>query len=119
MKPIIININNKWEQAIDLAFEIMRVSEVQIGIEEILPNKRLPREGFSIHKNSHEFAYVIKGDLIFGTDREEIEIKEGNFLYNPPGTPHYTLNKSGTIVQLLWILSPPIELNATQYGGVK
>ena len=114
IRSIVIGVNGKWKEALNKAIEIMKISDIQIGIDSILPNTRLPPTGFSIHPNSHEFAYILEGKVILGTDEGEIELKKGDFLYNPPGTPHYTLNKFESICKLLWVLSPPIELDSSE-----
>ena len=112
MNTKVINVGEKWKDALDKAIEILKIEDFQIGIAIVSPNTRSPPDGFSVHEHSHEFAYIIEGEIILGTDKGEIRLKKGDFMYNPPGTPHYTYNDRNEPCKLLWLLSPPIELHS-------
>jgi uncharacterized cupin superfamily protein len=98
---------NYWRNAKDNALTIFKTDRLEIGILEISPGVRLPREGYSIHAENDEFAYVLSGEVTFSTDKESIKLKDGMMMYNRKGTPHYTVNLSDKPARVLWILSPP------------
>jgi len=82
--------------------------QVEVGVLTITPNRRLPETGFSVHEKSHEFAIVLEGEISFYTDSEKIIVEKGEFLYNPPGTPHYVINESKKEARILWFVAPPL-----------
>ncbi|MDJ0270496.1 MAG: cupin domain-containing protein [Aigarchaeota archaeon] len=96
-----------WDNAKDNAVSILKTDKLEIGILEISPGVRLPKEGYSIHSENDEFAYILSGEVTFGTDKESIKLEEGMVMYNKRGTPHYTVNLSSKPARILWILSPP------------
>jgi len=98
---------NYWHYAKDNALTIFKTDKLEIGILEISPGVRLPREGYSIHAENDEFAYVLSGEVTFSTDKESIKLKSGMMMYNRKGTPHYIVNLSDKPARVLWILSPP------------
>ena len=108
MSNIIFSLEKLWEEAINKPIEILKAENVvEVGVLLVEPNTRLPEKGFSVHENSHEFAYVIEGEVVIGTDEGEKEAKAGEFFYNKPGTPHYALNKSSKPAKILWFVIPP------------
>ncbi len=82
--------------------------KIEVGVLVLSPGKRLPDKGYSVHDKSHEMAIVLDGEIHFYTDRESIVLRKNDFLYNPPGTPHYIINKSNKETKILWFVSPPI-----------
>lgn len=99
-------LNEFWKTSLNKAIEILKNEKTQIGVLTLTPNTRLPETGFSIHENFYEFAYVIEGEVIFVTNSEEIHLKKDDFIYNEPGTPHYTANVSNKPARILWFLIP-------------
>ncbi|WP_461866335.1 cupin domain-containing protein [Thermococcus sp.] len=101
----VLNFNEKWEKSLGEAMKILDVNaKIQVGILTIPPHARLPENGFSIHKEHHEFAYVIEGEVTLVTDKGEFPAKNGEFVYNEPNTPHYTVNKTEKPAKVLWML---------------
>jgi len=100
------HLNEIWDAAKNEALEIFKNDHIQIGILLLTPNTRLPETGFSVHENFHEFAYIIDGEVIFGTPKKTTYLKAGDFMYNRPGTPHYTENASDVSAKILWFLVP-------------
>ncbi|MEM2732213.1 MAG: cupin domain-containing protein [Nitrososphaerota archaeon] len=98
---------NLWKSAKDNAVTLLKTDRLEIGILEISPGVRFPREGYSIHLENDEFAYVLFGEVVFSTDKESVKLREGMILYNKRGTPHATANLSDKPARVLWILSPP------------
>ncbi len=83
---------------------------IMAGILVLSPGQRLPVEGLSVHEESDELAYVVKGDAVFGTEEGEIRLREGDLLFNPRGTKHYIENVGEEECRVVWALSPPIKL---------
>ncbi|MCD6275518.1 MAG: cupin domain-containing protein [Thermoplasmata archaeon] len=105
----IVKIDEKlWKESINRAMPIFNNENVEMGILTLAPGERSPKEGFSIHPNSEEYAYVLEGEIIFCTDEKCYTLKEGDLMYNSKGTPHYTENKSEKIAKILWAVSPPL-----------
>lgn len=98
---------NLWKNARDNALTLLKTDRLEIGILEISPGVRFPKEGFSVHGENEEFAYVLSGEVVFSTDKESIKLKEGMLMYNKKGTPHATANLGDKPARVLWILSPP------------
>lgn len=99
-----------FEGEMNEAISIFDIEEnIQVGVLTLEPETRLPAEGMSEHEHSHEFSYVIEGEVILGTDSGEKKIKKGELMYNKPGTSHYTINRSSDPAKVLWFLSPPME----------
>jgi len=106
MKGRIHHLNSMWSISENKALEVFKNDQIQVGILLLNPNSRLPETGFSIHENFHEFAYIIEGEVILGTSSDETLLKAGDFMYNKPGTPHYTKNISSIPAKILWFLLP-------------
>lgn len=98
-----------WNRAMGKAVPIFEVGDIQVGIAVIPPGVRLPEEGYSVHEESDEFAYIVSGEVMLYTEDESIKLSEGDIMYNERGTPHYTINLSDKPARILWILSPPIK----------
>jgi uncharacterized cupin superfamily protein len=96
-----------WKQAQDTALTIFKTQEAEVGIVEISPGARLPSEGYSVHASNDEFAYILSGEVVFGTDKDAIVLREGTLMYNRMGTPHYTVNRGKEPARIVWILAPP------------
>lgn len=110
MESSIFSLKKLLEESINKATEIFKIEDVvELGVLTVEPNTRLPAEGFSIHKDSHEFGYVIEGEAIIGTNEGEMVVKAGELLYNKPGTSHYTFNRSPKPLKIFWFVIPPLE----------
>lgn len=100
------HLNSMWEASQNKALEIFKNDQIQVGILVLTPDTRLPETGFSVHESFHEFAYIIEGEVVFGTPFDETHLKAGDFMYNKPSTPHYTKNISNIPAKILWFLLP-------------
>jgi quercetin dioxygenase-like cupin family protein len=108
----VFSLGESWKDSTNKPVELLKIENVvELGILTVESNTKLPADGFSIHKNSHEFACVIEGEVIIGTDEGEKVVKAGELLYNKPGTPHYTFNKSSKPAKILWFVIPPLKNN--------
>lgn len=101
--------DEKFQDALNEALTLFEIEEIiQVGILKLEDKTRLPSKGMSEHENSQEFSYVIEGEVIIGTESGEKRVKQGELLYNEPGTRHYTRNDKSKPAKVLWFLSPPM-----------
>lgn len=109
MSPDVQTLKDKWAESINNALSLYDVEDnIEVGILTLEPKTRLPEEGYSVHEKSHEFAYVIEGEVVFGTEDGVSKIKDGELMYNQPGTKHFTKNEIETEAKLLWFVAPPL-----------
>lgn len=109
MEPEIKTLQEKWAESLNEALPLFNIEgNIEVGVLTLEPHTRLPDEGFGAHEESHEFAYVIEGEVLFGTENGEKEMSEGDLMYNKPGTKHYTLNETSKKAKILWFVSPPL-----------
>jgi len=104
----IINTGEKWNEARNKAIPIFNNERVEMGIFVLEPGERAPEEGFSIHQDSEEYAYILEGEVLFCTKERCYLLKEGDIMYNAPGTPHYTENRGENEAKIIWVVAPPI-----------
>lgn len=103
-KPKVLRLTEEtWDSALDKPVELLNLEDkLRVGVVTLSPQVRLPEEGYSKH-DYEEFAYVVSGKALFVTEDGEYILGEGDFLYNPEGTPHYTKNLSEK-TKILWML---------------
>ncbi len=104
----IVNIAPMWSRAKDKAIPIFNKEKVEMGIFSLSPGERSPEKGFSVHPVSEEYAYILEGEVEFCTNKECYHLKEGDLMYNAPGTPHYTENRGKREAKIIWVVSPPL-----------
>ncbi len=104
----IVNIAKIWGKARNGALTIFKNKSAEMGIFSLGPGERSPSKGFSIHPNSEEYAYILEGEIEFCTDEECYHLKDGDIMYNAPGTPHYTENRGEKEAKIIWVVSPPL-----------
>jgi len=104
----IVKVGKTWNDARNKALPIFNNDYVEMGIFLLLPGERSPKEGFSIHPNSEEYAYILEGEVVFCTNKQCYNLKEGDIMYNAPGTPHYTENRGKNEAKIIWVVSPPL-----------
>ncbi|MFP4051363.1 MAG: cupin domain-containing protein [Thermoplasmata archaeon] len=109
MSPDVKTLEDEWAESINNALSLYEIDDnIEVGILTLEPQTRLPEEGYSVHEGSHEFAYVIEGEVTINTEDEEKTVKEGELIYNSPGTKHYTSNKTKKEAKILWFVAPPL-----------
>ena len=109
MSPDVQNLKDDWAESINNALSLYDVEDnIEVGILTLKPETRLPKEGYSVHEGSHEFAYVLDGEVVFVTKDKETKIKEGKLMYNQPGTEHFTKNETDKEARILWFVAPPL-----------
>lgn len=104
------SIEEKWDDAINEALSLYRIDDnIQVGILTLEPETRLPEDSYSVHENSHEFSYVLEGEMTIVRKDGKTKISEGELMYNPPGTEHYTYNYTSKRAKAIWFLTPPLD----------
>jgi quercetin dioxygenase-like cupin family protein len=53
-----------------------------------ITTKRGHVRGNHVHKETHQWTYVMNGSLEFANGNKRKTIGEGNIVYHPPGVPH-------------------------------
>lgn len=67
----------------------------------ISPGGRIPRH---YHPDIEHEQYVLKGEYTVGIGEKSYEVKPGDSLYIPAGTPHWYENHGGESVEFLCIV---------------
>jgi quercetin dioxygenase-like cupin family protein len=93
-----------WDSAIDTPVTIFDGKYIKMGIVSLSPGKRLPEEGYSVHEDFDEYAYVLSGKIAFYTDGSVYHLEDGDFLFNEGGAPHYTVNIGDEDAKIFWVL---------------
>lgn len=79
-----------------LALDIVRINETSIRIAKI--------EGeyhWHIHPTEDEFFLVLKGEISVDFKNETVNLKEGEGLLVPRGTPHRSKSKKPSVVVII------------------
>lgn len=80
---------------------IFNKSLKSIGFEavllEVLPNSKRDK----ISTDAYEFKYILKGDISYIIDEEEVELNEGDSLFFDGRIPHVPVNKSSKTAKML------------------
>mgnify|MGYP000259318910 CR=1 FL=1 len=100
--------DEKWKESLNKALPVFKNINAELGIFVLGPGERSPEQGFSVHPHSEEYAYILKGEVTFCTDKECYHLKKGDLMYNVKGTPHYTENRGEKEAKILWVVSPPL-----------
>jgi mannose-6-phosphate isomerase-like protein (cupin superfamily) len=88
------------------------VSEKTVGSQNLAMglNKTHPGGEVPLHKHDseEEVMYFISGQGKFITDEEEIDLKPGICVYNPPGGMHKIVNTGDEDLEFVWIYAPQL-----------
>lgn len=60
----------------------------------------------SVHPDSEEIYYVLKGECKFVLGTEEYAIKKNTAVYVAPGTAHRAINTGSEELELFWVNTP-------------
>jgi mannose-6-phosphate isomerase-like protein (cupin superfamily) len=77
----------------------MGVNETYVG-GQVPPHK---------HEKEEEVMFFLQGKGKFITEDEEIELRPGICVYNPPGAIHSIVNTGDEVLKFIWIYSPQLE----------
>ncbi|MDJ0269338.1 MAG: cupin domain-containing protein [Aigarchaeota archaeon] len=77
------------------------------------PGGRIPKH---MHPDIEHEQYILRGRMVIGIGDEEHEVKEGDAVYIPAGTPHWYFNNSSEDVEFICVI-PRREKYDTIYVG--
>lgn len=94
-----------------LAGEDARVQHGMLGVVRVEPGVRYPaQEGdYSCHP-AEEFSYVISGRMQVWVEGREVELGPGDAMIIHPGERHWVYNAGTAPAEVVWLLTPPIQL---------
>lgn len=75
------------------------VNETQVG-SQVPPHK---------HEKEEEVMFFLQGQGKFITEDQEIELRPGICVYNPPGAVHSIVNTGQEVLKFVWIYSPQLD----------
>ena len=61
----------------------------------------------NIHKKSEELKYILRGHAKIIVDDEEKEVSPGMVAYIPVGAEHTVINIGDSLLEYIFVLSPP------------
>lgn len=77
----------------------MGVNETYVG-GQVPPHK---------HEKEEEVMFFLQGKGKFITEDDEIELRPGICVYNPPGAVHSIVNTGDEVLKFIWIYAPQLE----------
>jgi len=77
-----------------------------LGVNETEPGSMVPEH---IHESEEEVMLFLEGEGKFITKDEEIALKPGICVYNPPGEKHKIVNTGSTKLKFVWVYAPQLE----------
>jgi putative monooxygenase len=99
------------------------ISEQTVGAQNLAMGVNETHVGGMVPKHKHdteeEVMFFIQGKGKFVTEDEEIELKPGICIYNPPGSYHSIVNTGDEILKFVWIYSPQLESHRVQKESVQ
>lgn len=84
-------------------WHLLNSPELSVIQEQVPPGDRERRH---FHSNARQFFYVIQGEAVLDVDGSRFELRSGQGLEIPPGTPHQFMNESAAVVTFLVVSSP-------------
>jgi mannose-6-phosphate isomerase-like protein (cupin superfamily) len=76
-----------------------------MGVNETDPGGMVPEH---VHDREEEVMFFLSGQGIFVAENQEISLKPGIAVYNPPGKPHKIINTGKEVLKFIWIYSPQL-----------
>ena len=76
-----------------------------LGVNETEPGSMVPEHK---HDTEEEVMLFLEGEGLFVTESEQIALKPGICVYNPPGGTHKILNTGTTKLKFVWIYAPQL-----------
>jgi putative monooxygenase len=77
-----------------------------LGVNETEPGSMVPEH---LHESEEEVMLFLEGEGKFITKDEEIYLKPGICVYNPPGSPHRIVNTGTTKLKFVWVYAPQLK----------
>ena len=76
-----------------------------LGVNETEPGSMVPEH---LHESEEEVMLFLEGEGKFITKDQEIDLKPGICVYNPPGSPHRIVNTGTTKLKFVWVYAPQL-----------
>jgi mannose-6-phosphate isomerase-like protein (cupin superfamily) len=77
-----------------------------LGVNETEPGSMVPEH---VHESEEEVMLFLEGQGTFITKDEEIDLKPGICVYNPPGSAHKIINTGTTKLKFVWVYAPQLK----------
>lgn len=77
-----------------------------LGVNETEPGSMVPEHK---HDNEEEVMLFLEGQGKFITENQEIEVRPGICVYNPPGALHKIVNTGTTKLKFVWVYAPQLK----------
>ena len=65
-------------------------------------------DGQNVHSDEEEIAVITQGHVVVDLDGNQFDLDEGDVVRIPPNVRHHFENRSGELVQALFVLTPAI-----------
>ncbi len=89
------------------------VSEKTVGAQNLAMGVNVTHVGGCVpehkHEKEEEVMYFLEGEGKFITEDQEIVLKPGICVYNPPGATHSIVNTGKIPLKFIWIYSPQLD----------
>ena len=79
---------------------------IAMGLNETDPGSMVPEH---VHEIEEEVMFFLEGKGKFITEGQEIDVKPGIAIYNPPGKVHKILNTGNRKLKFVWMYSPQLK----------
>jgi mannose-6-phosphate isomerase-like protein (cupin superfamily) len=79
---------------------------IAMGVNETEPGSMVPEHR---HETEEEVMFFLSGEGKFVTADQEIPLKPGICIYNPPGETHSIVNTGTTPLKFVWIYAPQLK----------
>ena len=79
---------------------------LSMGVNETDPGAMVPEHK---HDTEEEVMLFLEGTGKFVTEDEEIDLRPGICVYNPPGGLHKIVNTGTTKLKFVWVYSPQLK----------
>ncbi|MFZ3109288.1 MAG: cupin domain-containing protein [Rectinemataceae bacterium] len=77
-----------------------------LGVNETEPGSMVPEHR---HETEEEVMLFLEGEGKFITEDQEIDLKPGICVYNPPGALHKIVNTGTTKLKFVWVYAPQLK----------
>lgn len=77
-----------------------------LGVNETEPGSMVPEHK---HETEEEVMLFLEGEGKFITEDQEIDLKPGICIYNPPGALHKIVNTGTTKLKFVWVYAPQLK----------
>jgi len=99
-----ISVEGKGASKFELLVPGSTNNEMDPIMVELAPGEKL--EAFDPHPGE-QFGYVLKGVLTLRLGKKDYRVRANHCFYFEAGQPSQIMNKSNSLVRLLWVTSPP------------